>query len=142
MRYFNVFGPRQDPGSQYAAAIPIFIHKALRNEPITIFGDGEQTRDFIYVKDIVAANVHLAENESYTGVYNVAYGQRQTINDIANKIIELTRSSSDIQYAPSRPGDVRHSQASVDKIRSTGFIPGASFDEGLKKTIAYFSQEN
>ncbi|MHC5141574.1 MAG: NAD-dependent epimerase/dehydratase family protein, partial [Planctomycetota bacterium] len=83
MRYFNVFGPRQDPGSAYAAAIPIFIHKAIRNEPITIFGDGEQTRDFIYVKDIVAANVYLAENADLTGVFNVAYGKRQTINDIA-----------------------------------------------------------
>ena len=141
MRYFNVFGPRQDPGSQYAAAIPIFIHKALRNETITIFGDGEQTRDFIYVKDIVAANAYLAENDSYTGVYNVAYGQRQTINDIAKKIIELTGSSSQIQYAPPRAGDVKHSQASIDKILATGFTPSASFDEGLKKTIEYFSQK-
>ena len=139
MRYFNVFGPRQDPGSQYAAAIPIFIHKALRNESITIFGDGEQTRDFIYVKDIVAANVYLAENE-HTGVYNVAYGKRQTINDIAKKIIKLTQSSSEIQYAPTRAGDVKHSQASVDKILATGFTPTASFDEGLSKTIEFFSQ--
>lgn len=141
MRYFNVFGPRQDPGSQYAAAIPIFIHKALRNEPITIFGDGEQTRDFIYVKDIVAANAYLAENEPYTGVYNVAYGQRQTINDIAKKIIELTQSSSEIRYAPPRAGDVKHSQASIDKILAAGFAPGANFDEGLKKTIEFFSQK-
>jgi UDP-glucose 4-epimerase len=140
MRYFNVFGPRQDPGSQYAAAIPIFIHKALRHEPITIFGDGEQTRDFIYVKDIVAANAYLAEHEPYTGVYNVAYGKRQTINDIAKKIIELTGSSSEIRYALPRAGDVKHSQASIDKIVSTGFKPGASFDEGLKKTIEFFSQ--
>ena len=121
MRYFNVFGPRQDPGSQYAAAIPIFIHKALRHEPITIFGDGEQTRDFVYVKDIVAANAWLAENDAYTGVYNVAYGKRQTIADIANKIIELTGSSSQIQYAPVRAGDVKHSQASIEKITATGF---------------------
>lgn len=141
MRYFNVFGPRQDPGSQYAAAIPIFIHKALRNEPITIFGDGEQTRDFIYVKDIVAANAYLAENAAYTGVYNVAYGQRQTINEIAKKIIQLTGSSSEIGYAPSRAGDVKHSQASIDKILSVGFTAGANFNEGLAKTIEYFSQK-
>jgi UDP-glucose 4-epimerase len=140
MRYFNVFGPRQDPGSQYAAAIPIFIHKALRNEPITIFGDGEQTRDFIYVKDIVAANVYLAKHEPQTGVYNVAYGKRQTIKDIAKKIIELTESSSEIRYAPTRAGDVKHSQAGIDKIRATGFTPVASFDEGLRKTIEFFSQ--
>lgn len=141
MRYFNVFGPRQDPKSQYAAAIPIFVHKALRNEPITIFGDGEQTRDFIYVKDIVAANVYLAENPGHTGVHNVAYGQRQTINDIARRIIELTNSNSSIEYAPTRPGDVKHSQASIDKILATGFTPSASFDEGLSKTIEFFSKK-
>ena len=140
MRYFNVFGPRQDPGSQYAAAIPIFIHKALRNEPITIFGDGEQTRDFIYVKDIVAANVYLAKHEPHKGVYNVAYGKRKTIKDIAKKIIELTKSSSEIRYAPTRAGDVKHSQAGIDKILATGFTPVASFDEGLRKTIEFFSQ--
>ena len=142
MRYFNVFGPRQDPGSAYAAAIPIFIHKAIRNEPITIFGDGEQTRDFIYVKDIVAANVYLAENADLTGVFNVAYGKRQTINDIAQKIIQLTNSSSKIEYAPPRAGDVKHSQASIDKITQAGFIPGSDFDEGLLKTIEYFSQKS
>ncbi|MHC4881534.1 MAG: NAD-dependent epimerase/dehydratase family protein [Planctomycetota bacterium] len=139
MRYFNVFGPRQDPGSQYAAAIPIFIHKALRNEPITIFGDGEQTRDFIYVKDIVAANAFLAEAEGLTGVYNVAYGKRQTVNDLARKIIELTGSKSNIEYAPPRAGDVKHSQASIDKISSAGFVPGLDFDTGLVKTIEFFS---
>ena len=87
MRYFNVFGPRQDPGSAYAAAIPIFIHKAIHNEPLTIFGDGEQTRDFIFVKDIVAANVYLSEHADLAGVFNVAYGKRQTIKDIDKKII-------------------------------------------------------
>ena len=138
MRYFNVFGPRQDPGSQYAAAIPIFIHKALRNEPVTIFGDGEQTRDFIYVKDIVAANAFLAETDGLTGVYNVAYGKRQTVNDLARKIIELTGSKSKIEYAPQRAGDVKHSQASIDKISSVGFVPGSDFDSGLAKTIEFF----
>jgi len=141
MRYFNVFGPRQDPGSQYAAAIPIFIHKALRNELITIFGDGEQTRDFIYVKDIVAANVWLAKNESYTGVYNVAYGKKQTVNDLAQKIIELTGSSSQIHYALLRAGDVKHSQASIDKIAATGFTADSSFNEGLVDTIEFFKSK-
>ena len=141
MRYFNVFGPRQDPGSAYAAAIPIFIHKAIRNESLTIFGDGEQTRDFIFVKDIVAANVYLAEQADLTGVFNVAYGKRQTINDIAKKIIQLTNSTAQIQYAAPRAGDVKHSQASIDKITQAGFTPGANFDEGLRKTIEYFSQK-
>ena len=139
MRYFNVFGPRQDPKSQYAAAIPIFIHKALRNEPIAIFGDGQQTRDFIYVKDIAAANVYLAENESHTGVYNVAYGKRQTINEIAQKIIELTNSASQIEYLSPRAGDVKHSQASIERITEAGFVPASNFEEGLTKTIEFFA---
>jgi len=138
MRYFNVFGPRQDPNSPYAAAVPIFIDRAARNEPITIFGDGEQTRDFIYVKDVVAANVFLATNSSELGFYNVAYGGRLTINDLAEKIIRLTSSSSTIEYAPERPGDVKHSMASIDKITAAGFTPNYSFDEGLKTTIDYF----
>ncbi|MHC4961420.1 MAG: NAD-dependent epimerase/dehydratase family protein [Planctomycetota bacterium] len=142
MRYFNVFGPRQDPGSAYAAAIPIFIHKAIHNEPLTIFGDGEQTRDFIFVTDIVAANVYLAEHTDLAGVFNVAYGKRQTINDIAKKIIQLTNSSSTIEYATPRAGDVKHSQASIEKITEAGFTPGANFDEGLTKTIEYFSQKS
>ncbi len=141
MRYFNVFGPRQDPGSAYAAAIPIFIHKAVRNEPVTIFGDGEQTRDFIFVKDIVAANVYLAEHADLTGVFNVAYGKRQTINDIAKKIIQLTSSTSKIEYAPPRAGDVKHSQASIDKITEAGFTPNSDFGSGLEETIEYFSQK-
>jgi UDP-glucose 4-epimerase len=141
MRYFNVFGPRQDPGSAYAAAIPIFIHKAIRNEPLTIFGDGEQTRDFIFVKDIVAANVYLAENADLAGTFNVAYGKRQTINDIAKKIIQLTNSTAQIQYAAPRAGDVKHSQASIDKITETGFTSSANFEDGLAKTIEYFSRK-
>ena len=140
MRYFNVFGPRQDPGSAYAAAVPIFIDKAMRNETITIFGDGGQTRDFIYVKDIVAANVFLAMNDTAPGFYNVAYGQRLTINDLARKIIELTGSSSKIEYSPERSGDVKHSMASVEKITSAGFVPACSFDEGLRATIEYFTK--
>ena len=140
MRYFNVFGPRQDPGSAYAAAVPIFIDKAAKGETITIFGDGEQTRDFIYVKDIVAANVFLAMNDTPSGFFNVAYGGRLTINDLAKKIIELTGSSSKIEYAPERAGDVKHSMASIEKITAAGFKPTSSFDEGLQATIDFFLQ--
>lgn len=141
MRYFNVFGPRQDPNSAYAAAVPIFIDKALKNETITIYGDGKQTRDFIYVKDIVAANVFLAMNPTDTGFYNVAYGGRLTINDLAKKIIELTGSSSKIEHAAERAGDVKHSMASVDRIRAAGFEPASNFDEGLRATIEFFSNK-
>lgn len=138
MRYFNVFGPRQDPGSAYAAAVPIFIDKASKNETITIFGDGEQTRDFIYVKDIVAANIFLAMNETESGFFNVAYGGRLTVNDLAKKIIELTGSTSKIEYAPVRAGDVKHSMASVEKLAAAGFEPTSNFNEGLQATINFF----
>ncbi len=141
MRYFNVFGPRQDPKSQYAAAVPIFIQRAVNNQTITIFGDGQQTRDFIYVKDIAAANVFMATNEQYTGVYNVAYGQRQTIQQVAEKIIELTGSSSKIEHGPVRAGDVKHSQAGIDKLLATGFTPGGKFDKGLDQTIDFFKNK-
>jgi UDP-glucose 4-epimerase len=138
LRYFNVFGPRQDPRSQYAAAVPIFVSKALRHEPITIFGDGEQTRDFIYVKDIAAANAHFALSE-HTGVYNVAYGGRITINDLARRIVRLTGSRSPIQHLPERAGDVKHSQAAVERLRATGFVPASDFDAGLTATIEFFA---
>jgi UDP-glucose 4-epimerase len=138
MRYFNVFGPRQDPGSAYAAAVPIFIDKAVKDESITVFGDGEQTRDFIYVKDVVAANAFLAMNPTEPGCYNVAYGGRLTINDLAQKIIALTGSKSNIKHAAERPGDVKHSMASVQRLMNAGFAPGSNFDEGLRSTISYF----
>ena len=137
MRYFNVFGPRQDPKSAYAAAVPIFTAKAVANEKITIFGDGDQTRDFIYVKDIVAANVFMAEND-FTGVYNVAYGKKITINDLVEKIKKITNSSSEVAHLPERAGDVKHSMAAVDKLHATGFRPKNDFDQGLSATVEYF----
>lgn len=139
LRYFNVFGPRQDPKSQYAAAVPIFIDKAIKNEDITIYGDGEQTRDFIFVKDIVKANVAVAQN-SATGVYNVARGGRITINDLARKIIQQTGSKSKINYEPERAGDVKHSQADVSKLRSIGIQSDYDLDAGLKSTIEFFTK--
>lgn len=138
LRYFNVFGPRQDPKSQYAAAIPIFIYKALKNEAITVFGDGQQSRDFIYVKDVVAANVYLAQHPEYCGVYNAAYGNSITIEELAREIIGATGSGSKIEYAPVRAGDVKHSKADISKLSKTGFVPGGNFAEGLEETIKYF----
>jgi len=140
LRYFNVFGPRQDPQSPYAAAMPAFISRAARNEPITIFGDGAQTRDFIFVKDIVAANVFIATQSPVTGVFNVAYGRRITINDLVQKILCMTGSRSTVDHGPERPGDVKHSQASIDKLRAIGFTPSGDFDAGLTETIRFFSK--
>lgn len=138
LRYFNVFGPRQDPRSQYAAAVPIFIDRAVKNEPITIYGDGEQTRDFIYVKDIVAANVFFATESPATGVFNVAYGRRITINDLAKTVCQMTGSRSEIKYASERSGDVKHSLASIDKLLAAGFTPTGHFADGLKTTVDFF----
>jgi UDP-glucose 4-epimerase len=138
MRYFNVFGPRQDPKSQYAAAVPIFIDRAVKNEPITVYGDGEQTRDFIYVKDIVAANVFFATQSPANGVFNVAYGRRITINDLAKTVCQMTGSRSEIKYAGERAGDVKHSLASIDKLLAAGFTPTSTFADGLQTTVDFF----
>ncbi len=140
MRYFNVFGPRQDPGSAYAAAMPIFTAKAVKNEPIIIYGDGEQTRDFVFVKDVVAANVHLAHSE-LSGVYNVGYGKSATINDIVKQIIKVTNSSSKIEYLPERAGDVKHSLASIEKLMGTDFKLNSNFNKGLEATINFFKNK-
>lgn len=138
LRYFNVFGPRQDPKSAYAAAVPIFTAKAIANEDITIFGDGEQTRDFIYVKDIVEANVFMATHD-FTGVYNIAYGGRITINDLVKQIMEVTHSKSRVLHLEERPGDVKHSMAGIEKLKSTGFRPKYDFAYGMEQTIRFFA---
>lgn len=138
LRFFNVFGPRQDPKGAYAAAVPIFIEKAVRNEDITIFGDGGQTRDFIYVKDIVGALVYAAETTGVTGVFNAGYGGQITINNLANGLIEAANSSSKIIHAPERAGDVRHSRASSDKLRDMGWKPKHNLEEGLAATLDFF----
>lgn len=137
LRFFNVFGPRQDPKSPYAAAIPIFIEKALRGDPISIFGDGEQTRDFIYVKDIVSALAFVSAHQDVTGTYNVGYGQRMTVSKIARNIIELTGSKVDVKYLPERLGDVKHSLASSEKLRNAGWRPSYDVCSGLRETISH-----
>ncbi|HYG23096.1 MAG TPA: NAD-dependent epimerase/dehydratase family protein [Verrucomicrobiae bacterium] len=138
LRYFNVFGPRQDPKSQYAAAVPIFIDRAVKNEPITIHGDGGQTRDFVYVKDVAAANAFFGTESQATGVFNVGYGERITINELAATICRVSGSHSKLEYTPERAGDVRHSLAAVDKLRDAGFKPSGNFQEGLDATVHFF----
>lgn len=141
LRYFNVFGPRQDPASQYAAAVPIFINRALLGQPLYVFGDGEQTRDFIYVKDIVRANEHLIIHPGAMGIYNVAYGGRITINQLAENIIRLTGSRSEIIHKEERTGDVKHSRAAIAKLQASGFQPESSFADGLARTIKFFARK-
>lgn len=133
LRYFNVYGPRQDPGSAYAAAVAIFAERARRGEPLHIHGDGEQTRDFVFVEDVAAANLLAAERGD--GLYNVACGTRITVNDLARMIINLSGSSSQIQHGPERAGDIRHSRGSSERIQALGWSPRVELAEGLRRCL-------
>jgi len=139
LRYFNVFGPRQNPESAYAAAVPIFINKALQNEPITIYGDGSQTRDFIYVKDVVKANILASQKGNET--YNVALGHSTSVLELAEKIIKITNSKSQIKFLEERPGDIKHSKANPEKFNQLGFKPDYSIDAALEETITFYHQQ-
>lgn len=139
LRYFNVFGPRQNPESAYAAAVPIFINKALQNEPITIYGDGLQTRDFIYVKDVVKANILASQKGNET--YNVALGHSTSVLELAEKIIKITNSKSQIKFLEERPGDIKHSKANPEKFNQLGFKPEYTIDKALEETILFYEKE-
>jgi UDP-glucose 4-epimerase len=138
LRFFNVFGPRQDPRSAYAAAVPIFIAKALCDETIGIHGDGGQTRDFIHVADIVGALAYAGASDDMSGTYNVGYGRSQSILALAQEIIRLTGSKSAIEHLPPRAGDVRHSLASTERILTAGWKPKSSVSAGLAETVDAF----
>lgn len=138
LRYFNVFGERQGY-NQYAGVISIFINRALKGEPLIIYGDGKQTRDFIYVKDVVKANILVAKSSKANGkVFNVARGERTTILELALKVIDATNSPSSIIFDKPRPGDIRHSQADISEIKKLGFEPEYSLEEGLLRTIEWY----
>lgn len=135
LRYFNVYGPKQDTESQYAAAIPKFIMRiAKKNSPI-IFGDGEQTRDFTFVKDVAEANLLTVESD-VTGIFNIARGTRVTINQLVQVVIGIMGSNNvKPVYDKPRPGDIRHSLADISKAKTFGYKPRYSLEEGLKETI-------
>ena len=133
LRYFNVYGPRQDPKSPYAAAVAIFAERARGNQPITIYGDGGQSRDFVFVEDVVRANLLAAETGD--GIYNVATGSEITVNELAQRIVAITGSSSSIAHAPERPGDVRNSCGDATRLRSLGWAPQVELEDGLRRTI-------
>ena len=136
LRFFNVFGPRQDPHSAYAAAVPAFLEKARAHVPLTIYGDGEQTRDFISVRDIVSAIAHVTLTPEITGVFNAGCGAAVTINDLAARIVAAAASRSEIIHAPARPGDVKHSTACIGRLRATGWSPAVSLADGLREMLA------
>jgi nucleoside-diphosphate-sugar epimerase len=141
LRYFNVFGPRQDPKSEYAAVVPRFATACLGGEPPTIYGDGEQSRDFTYVENVVEANLCAARAEGASGgVFNVACGARVTVNELFRMIAEET-GASDLRprYVPARPGDVKHSLASIERAREVLlYTPRVDLAEGIARTVAWY----
>lgn len=137
LRYFNVFGPRQDPNSPYAAVIPNFITAILQGEKPMIYGDGEQSRDFISVKQVVKANIQASQSHE-TGVFNVALGKSTTINQLMNVINEVMGRDVEPIYAKPRAGDVKHSVADISRARSFGFNPSQDFKDDLRETVEWF----
>ena len=141
LRYFNVYGPRQDPTSEYAAVIPKFISGVLTRKPLTVFGDGDQTRDFTFVEDIVRANILAAESDA-VGNFNIAAGKAISVHDLARTAMSLAGREVGIKYEPPNPGDIRHSLADISKAsKEFGYSPKYSLDEGLKRTIDWLSKD-
>jgi len=144
LRYFNVFGPRQNPKSEYAAVVPRFVSALLnRNRPV-IYGDGEQSRDFTFVDDVVQANLLAWQAAGVGGeVFNIAGGNRITLNNLLDILINITGIQVEAVYAESRPGDVRHSMAGIEKAsRMLGYFPKTSINEGLRLTVEWFARGN
>lgn len=133
LRYFNVFGPRQDAGSQYAAVIPRFIKRVSEGKPPVIYGDGEQTRDFTFIRDAVAATILSAESD-FTGIANVGAGAGSSINHLARLIISLMGDDQEPIYEAPKPGDITHSLADTSRARAFGYKPKYNLEEGLKQT--------
>ncbi len=139
LRYFNIFGPRQNPKSDYAAVIPKFIACLMKGEKPTVFGDGLQSRDFTYIQNCIEANILAATNEKMVGdSFNVACGAQYTLNDLIDKIKEILKVDTDAIYTDERAGDIKHSYATIDKIKKFGYKGNIDFTEGLKRTIEFF----
>lgn len=138
LRYFNVFGPRQDPRSEYAAVIPRFITRILDGMPPVIYGDGGQTRDFTFVGDVVKANM-LAMGGDVQGVFNVACGRRISLNELAERIMEIAGRRVEPVYDSPRAGDVRDSLADISRARvAMGYVPDYELESGLRETMRWF----
>ena len=145
LRYFNVFGPHQDPTSQYSAVIPLFMTALQNDRAPTIYGDGGQTRDFTYVRDVVRANLCCCtcDESAAGGVYNVAYDRRTSINDLAFTLAKLLGKDITPDYEPARPGDVRDSQGDPGRAKAClGWSAETTVEEGLKQTVEYFLNEH
>lgn len=142
LRYFNVFGPKQNPGSEYSAVIPKFIQIMLNDKRPIIYGDGKQTRDFTFVKDTAMANLLSVNSKNAKGdSYNIANGKGISINQLVKKINEILGKSIEPVYENARPGDPKHSEADIsESIEKLGFKPKYDFEEGLKLTVDWFKR--
>ncbi|HET7183640.1 MAG TPA: SDR family oxidoreductase [Terriglobales bacterium] len=142
LRYFNVFGPRQDPTSQYSGVMAKFISSMLRGEQPTIYGDGEQSRDFTFVENVVDANLRacIASPQQVAGrAFNAATGRRVTINEMYGELQKLTGYSGPAEYGPERVGDIKHSHADISRIQAAiGYKPVVTFQEGLRRTVEWY----
>jgi nucleoside-diphosphate-sugar epimerase len=143
LRYFNVFGPRQDPRSQYAAVVPNFVTAFLARERPTVYGDGNQTRDFTYVGNVVDGTLRAAQAERVAGkTFNIACGEQVSINKLLDALRRLTGVEIEPRYVESRPGEVTHSHADISRAeRELGYVPRIALDEGLKLTIEHHRKE-
>jgi UDP-glucose 4-epimerase len=141
LRYFNVFGENQRFDA-YGNVIPIFVHRMLRGEPLIIFGDGSQTRDFVHVRDVVQANVKASRASRVSGAYNIGTGKAVTINDLASLIADLSQAAVAIERRGPRPGDVLHSRADITAARSAfGYEPLVDFETGLRSYVSWVEAE-
>jgi len=143
LRYFNVFGPRQNPGSQYAAVLPRFITAALEGRRPVIFGDGEQSRDFTFVDNVVQGNLlAMSAPEIGEGLFNIACGERISLNQVLATLGEILRLELTADYVASRPGDVEHSLADIERARAgLGYEPSVGFEEGLRRTTDALAEQ-
>lgn len=143
LRYFNVFGPRQDPFSEYAAVIPNFIMRLLSDKAPIIYGDGEQSRDFTYIANVVEANLQAARTPDISGqILNLGNGVQTSVNVLAKTLMELMKKNIKPIHEEERPGDVRHSYADISKAESLlNYTPRVSLGDGLKRTIEWFSNQ-
>ena len=140
LRYFNVYGPRQDPNSQYAAVIPKFITSMLKDKPPIIYGDGEQSRDFTFVKDVVNANILAMKAPNAAGkVINIAAGKRTTLNELVSVLNDILGKNIEPEYTDPREGDIKHSFADISLAKEIiGYEPEYTLEEGLKQTVKWY----
>jgi UDP-glucose 4-epimerase len=144
LRFFNVFGPRQDPRSPYAAAIPIFLSNLLSDRPVPIFGDGKQTRDFTYVDDVIQGILSAAGAVGASGhVYNIAAGRGTSVLEMVEALAQLVGVRAQLEMLPPRAGDIRHSRADISAAaRDLKYAPRTSLKQGLVRTVEWFRESS